>query len=76
MTLAVILPLVSTYRSTGVPSGVLPKSILSTLLWLWKFPATDAASAIAGEPDSQNRIAAATVNALRLGMRHFLLHDP
>ena len=34
MTLAVILPFVSTYSSTGVPSGVLPKSILVALLGL------------------------------------------
>src|SRR5262245_53770501 len=47
ITLAVIRPLDSTYSSTGVPSGVFPKSILSTLLrLLGSWPArTSAASA-------------------------------
>ena len=67
MTLAVILPFFSTYSSTGVPSGVLPKSILSRLPWLLETPPIRS-PAITGNCGVPSRLTATTNNTTRLLM--------
>ena len=62
MTLAVILPFVSTYNSTGVPSGVLPKSILSRLPWLVESSNARVSPASRGKPQITSKATAGTTD--------------
>src|SRR5262245_8290307 len=71
MTLAVIRPLVSTYNSTGVPSGVFPKSILATLPWLLGSPPAQAPAAPAGDPRIPSKTATRPIHVVSFRIDHF-----